>query len=316
MPHSIKVDPKHAISIRKNIISATAKTFKPDLFIVDKVPTGLKNEVMPTLKWMRKHLPCSKVVCGLRDVLDSAKSTRAEWKRKKFADVLRELYSEVWVYGEQCLYDAIEQYAIPEDIAAKTVFTGYIPRKRPGRRNGRKKAKQVLVTIGGGGDGYDVLDTYLRMLESNGTVDFETLMITGPFLAPSKLDELADRARAVRVRITPFVKNIEKKMSLADVVVSMGGYNTMCEILSLRKPALVIPRDMPREEQLIRARVFRERGLCDYIRWGEVTPERMREKLDTLLNRPEPYIDAISNFPMTGLDVMRERIARFREECS
>ncbi len=45
VPHSIKVDPKIAIAIRKNIISSTAKAFKPDLFIVDKVPKGIKNEV-------------------------------------------------------------------------------------------------------------------------------------------------------------------------------------------------------------------------------------------------------------------------------
>ncbi len=47
VPHSIKVDPKIAISIRKNIISSTAKAFKPDLFIVDKVPTGLKMKCCP-----------------------------------------------------------------------------------------------------------------------------------------------------------------------------------------------------------------------------------------------------------------------------
>ncbi len=32
----------------------------------------------------------------------------------------------------------------------------------------------------------------------------------------------------------------------------MGGYNTYCEILSFDKPALIVPRLQPREEQLIR----------------------------------------------------------------
>jgi predicted glycosyltransferase len=315
VPHSIKVDPKIAISIRTKIISATAKSFKPDLLIVDKVPTGLKGEVLPTLKWMRKHLPCSRVVLGLRDILDDAESTRADWNRKKFPEVLRDLYSEIWVYGTRSMYDPITEYDFPEDIAAKTVFTGYIPRFIPRARKTRRKHKQVMVTIGGGGDGYTVLDTYLKMLETNGTVDFKTLMITGPFLSLERLDELADRARALKVQIKPFVRNMEKRMAKSDLVVSMGGYNTMCEILSLKKPALIIPRDNPRREQLIRARVFREQGLCEYIRWDDVSPETMREKINALLDDPAPYTAALNTFAMTGLKVMRERLLFFRENC-
>jgi len=315
VPHSIKVDPKIAISIRKNIISSTAKAFKPDLFIVDKVPTGLKNEVLPTLKWLKKNLPCTRVVLGLRDILDDAESTRADWKKKKFPEILRDLYSEIWVYGEKDLYNPITEYAFPEDIAKKTIFTGYIPRKVPKTRKPRRKQKQVLVTIGGGGDGYTVLDNYLKMLESNGTVDFRTLMITGPFLAHDRLDELADRARALKVQIKPFVKNLEKRMATADLVVTMGGYNTLCEILSLKKPALVIPRDTPRLEQLLRAKVFEGRGLCDYIKWGDVTPDILRQKVNTLLDDPAPCIKQLQDFRMTGLKVMCERLTHFRENC-
>ncbi|WP_041720883.1 glycosyltransferase family protein [Pseudodesulfovibrio piezophilus] len=313
VPHSIKVDPKIAITIRKNIILSTAKAFKPDLFIVDKVPSGLKNEVLPTLKWIRKNLPSTRAVLGLRDILDDARSTQADWKRKKFPEILRDLYSEVWVYGDKALYDPIVEYAFPDDIAEKTVFTGYIPRKVPKHRKVRRKHKQVVVTIGGGGDGYTVLDNYLKMLETNGTVDFKTLMITGPFLDPDRLDELADRARALKVQIKPFVKNLEKRMAAADLVVTMGGYNTLCEILSLRKPALVIPRDNPRQEQLLRARVFKSHGLCDYIKWDNATPEMLREKVHALLTDSTRCVAELEQFRMTGLDVMRQRLTHFRE---
>lgn len=316
VPHSIKVDAKIAIAIRKDIILSTAKAFKPDLFIVDKVPSGLKNEVLPTLKWIRKCLPCTRTVLGLRDILDDAQSTQADWKRKKFPEILRDLYSEVWVYGEQGLYDPVKEYAFPEDIAEKTVFTGYIPRRVPSQRKSKRKHKRVVVTIGGGGDGYTVLDNYLKMLENNGRVDFKTLMVTGPFLDPKRLDELADRARALKVQIKPFVRNLEKRMAGADVVVTMGGYNTLCEILSLKKPALVIPRDNPRQEQLLRATVFKERGLCDYIKWGEVTPDLLREKIDALLDDPSSFEKELKTFRMTGLDVMCQRLAFFRENCS
>ena len=41
----------------------------------------------------------------------------------------------------------------------------------------------------------------------------------------------------------------------------MGGYNTFCEILTFDKPALIIPRTVPRKEQFIRAYRAQELGL-------------------------------------------------------
>ena len=42
----------------------------------------------------------------------------------------------------------------------------------------------------------------------------------------------------------------------ASAVVSMGGYNSVAEILTTNTPALLVPRDRPRQEQLIRARAL------------------------------------------------------------
>ncbi len=81
-PLSIKIDPLQALRIRKNIITATAKTFRPDLFIVDKEPLGLKKEVLPTLEWLKKHLPRSRSILGLRDVMDDRVVVRRDWEKK------------------------------------------------------------------------------------------------------------------------------------------------------------------------------------------------------------------------------------------
>src|SRR3546814_13563673 len=44
-------------------------------------------------------------------------------------------------------------------------------------------------------------------------------------------------------------------------VIAMGGYNTFCEILSLNKRAVIVPRKRPRMEQFIRASRAQELGL-------------------------------------------------------
>ncbi len=316
VPHSIKVNAKHALHIRRNIITATARAFDPMLFIVDKVPLGLKGEVEPTLRWFKKTRPHTKVILGLRDILDDAESTRAEWREKNYYRALEELYSEIWVYGSQDVYDAIAEYQIPDAISRKMVFTGYIPRAtaKPSQNAGRSDRFRVVVTTGGGGDAYPVLDAYLRMLETRPDAGFKSTIISGPFLPPAMRDELAARAKALNTPFANFHHKIEKEMAKADVIVSMGGYNTVCETLSLGKPSLIIPRETPRMEQRIRAQVLAERGLVRFIPWNELSPQRLHESLMALHADPEPMRQAIQAFPMSGLEVMRSRLERFREE--
>lgn len=57
LPHSIRIDPQQAMDIRKSIITSTAQTFKPDIFIVDKEPVGLQKEILPTLQWFKEYMP-------------------------------------------------------------------------------------------------------------------------------------------------------------------------------------------------------------------------------------------------------------------
>ena len=69
----------------------------------------------------------------------------------------------------------------------------------------------------------------------------------------------------------------------------MGGYNTFCEILSLDKRALIVPRTRPRLEQYIRAVEAERLGLVRVLsdRDEPRAPERMAQALRGLA-RPAP----------------------------
>lgn len=319
LPSAIKVAPEMALAMRQSIILATAKAFRPEVILVDKAPLGLKREILPTLRWLHDKFPGSRVILGLRDIMDSAESTIKEWRDKNIYRVLDELYSEIWVYGDQHLYDPVREYAIPPQIAAKTHFAGYIPRKMvlPEKRPSLRRTlhinpgeKLVVVTAGGGGDGYRVIDTYLTMLEES-VVDFTSMIITGPLLGEDLYDRLAERARRLKVRICKFHRKIEKVISAADCVVAMGGYNTMCEIVSARRPSLILPRSTPRQEQAIRARIFAECGLLEYVPWEEITAERIRAGIEHLLDQSTVYQQRLQTFPMTAFEVIAGRLASF-----
>jgi predicted glycosyltransferase len=320
-PLSIKINARHALDIRKNIITATVKTFQPQLFIVDKEPLGLKREVLPALQWLRRSRPHTRTVLGLRDIMDDAEVTRREWEAKGVYGALDELYSEIWVYGNQDLYDPIREYGIPGPASAKVRFTGYIPRKVPspeGVQNARKENglqegdKLVVVTTGGGGDGFEVMDAYLRMLEAGPPPAFKSILITGPFMPKRDRKNLNKRCRRLGVRMHHFYRQMEKVFAAADLVICMGGYNTLCEILSQGTVSLVIPRDTPRREQLIRAETFQRQQMIDYIPWDALTPELLRLRVDAIIANPRPLQEAIARFPLTGIEAMRQRLKEFR----
>jgi predicted glycosyltransferase len=324
-PLSIKINPRHALDIRRNIITATAKTFQPRLFIVDKEPFGLKKEVLPTLQWLRRSLPHSRTILGLRDVMDDAPTVIADWKEKGVYEILDQLYDEIWVYGNQGLYDPIAEYQIPPAIGAKMHFTGYIPRKVPDRKGVKQVRREqgadngeklVVVTTGGGGDGYPVMSTFLDVLEARAAqaqpLGFKSVLITGPFMPKQERRRLFKRARRLGVRTYHFYRQMEKILSAADLVVCMGGYNTICEILSQKTVSLVIPRETPRKEQLIRAKALQGQCLIDYLPWSQLEPGPLGAKIEKLLADPEPYQRAISGFKLTGIDAMVKRIRMHR----
>jgi predicted glycosyltransferase len=131
----------------------------------------------------------------------------------------------------------------------------------------------VLVTTGGGEDGYSLLRTYLQGLVTFGRLaSWKSVVVTGPELAAPHQCEVR---RLVNLcpdtRVIEFTDQMMNYFQSADVVVSMGGYNTICEILSLRKRAVIVPRVQPVQEQRIRAERMSRLGLFKTIHPAEMT---------------------------------------------
>ncbi len=323
-PLTIRIDPLQAMDIRQSIIMATVKTFLPDLFIVDKEPQGLKKEVLPALEWIKDNLKHTKTILGLRDIMDDADTVKTDWNKKKIYSTVQDLYSEVWVYGQKDIYDPVTEYEIPESINKKLHFTGYLPRKVPQESvaealrlqlNVMKNENLVTVTTGGGGDGYYVLDSYLKMLERmkdhSILPPFQSVMVTGPFLSKNDKDEVLERAEVLGIQAYDFFPDMETLIAASDIVVCMGGYNTLCEVLSSKTMSLVIPREVPRKEQSIRALAFHRKHLIDFIPWARLSDLSLEEKILHMLGNREPFEKAMADFEMTGIEKICARISNF-----
>jgi predicted glycosyltransferase len=296
-PLNLHIDIEQTLRMRASIIRHTAEAFEPDMFIVDKEPVGLRGEVLETLKSLKRG--GTRLVLGLRDVMDEPRLLEPEWQRKKALPALRDLYDEIWVYGLPQICDPLEGIAMPLRVRQKMVYTGYLHREvpthgAPARLPEIAKRPYLLVTTGGGGDGETLIDWVLRAYEHDPLLPYPALLVLGPFMQPERQAEFMDRAAKLkRVDTITFHKQLETLVSKATGVVAMGGYNTFCEVISLDKRALIVPRTAPRLEQHIRAERAAEIGLVAMLSDdGKYDPAVMAAALRALprQNRPSEVV--------------------------
>ena len=266
---NLHLDIRETMSMRASIIQHTAEEFDPDIFIVDKEPVGLRGELLQTLKTLKRR--GTRIILGLRDVMDEPRLLEPEWQRKKAVPALREFYDEIWVYGLPQICDPLEGIALPESVRKKMVYTGYLQREvasrgAPPRLPEIANKPFLLVTTGGGGDGEGLVDWVLRAYEHDPLLPYPALLVLGPFMQAERQAQFMDRAAKLkRVDAITFHGHLEAVVARAAGVVAMGGYNTFCEVLSLDKRALIVPRTKPRLEQFIRASRAAEMGLVSML---------------------------------------------------
>lgn len=312
----LHIDLDHTLALRSSIIRHTADIFAPDLFLVDKEPRGFRGEVAQTLIMLKER--GVRNVLGLRDVMDDPVDLKKEWDRKNVLPALRDLYNEIWIYGVPLMGDALEGIDVSPAVRAKTIFTGYLPRIVPTETTLRPivniEDPYILVTAGGGGDGSILIDWVLRAYEKDSTLPLRAVIVLGPFMTPADQSAFMERAAKLKdVEVITFDSHIEFLMSHAKGIVAMGGYNTFCEILSLDKRALLVPRSTPRKEQLIRATRAHELGLVKMINGdGPRSRQIMVDALKHLPHQPRPSEAKVVGL-LDGLNTIHHRISTMFE---
>ena len=167
------------------------------------------------------------------------------------------------------------------------------------------------ASFGGGTDGERVLASYLdQAAERVADMELRSIVVGGPDLPHDAADRLKSRASRIRgVQWTDFESCMSCRMREARLVVSMGGYNTLCELAVQRTPALVIPRVTPRLEQDIRARLWEKMGVVSVLPRHKLTSTSLADRVTGMLNdhpRCEP-----SGLDLCGLDRVAERFDEF-----
>jgi predicted glycosyltransferase len=167
---------------------------------------------------------------------------------------------------------------------------------------GLPAGRLLLCLVGGGQDGAKLAEAFsLATLPE----DAVGVIITGPYMPDDAMESLQRRASGnPRLRVLRFVPEPATLVSRADRVVAMGGYNTTCEILSFRKPALLVPRVKPRLEQWIRASRMSDLDLLDVIHPDDLSPQAITAWLHKYKEIPREIPDRVDLSGLSRLSKM------------
>jgi predicted glycosyltransferase len=288
------------LHMRSRLLETALATYNPDLLVVDKVARGVDGELDRTLHTLR-GIGRARIVLGLRDVLDEPGTARREWEMSQTTEAIRELYDAVWVYGDPSVYDPVAEYRLPADVAAMVSYTGYLAGPAPECLRVRHSVSApvsppdrpyVLCQVGGGEDGHALARAFIRAKLPG---DRHGVVLTGPHMpGPQRQRLLRETEGRADVTVHEFVPGAQEFVGRADATVSMGGYNSVCELLAAPCPALLVPRATPRAEQAVRAERLSQAGWVDVLPAAGVTPGRIGAWLSRSLQaspRPRRAID-------------------------
>jgi predicted glycosyltransferase len=315
-PKSLNVPREVARSLRSRLIEETATTFQPDVFLVDHVPSGIWDELVPALKSLRANPNGPRMILGLRDILGAPADIRERWGADGIYDLIDEHYDSILIYGSPDIFPASELYGLRQRFADRITYCGYIhfgdkQQSKDDARTaiGASGLPMVVMTAGGGHDAYPMMRFVLDALaQSRAPSHFELVVVTGPLMPIAERADIESRCTQAGAQFLVSTQRLATYLAAADALVTMGGYNTVMESIAAGVPAVVVPRIGPSAEQRMRAKLFADLGLLQYVDMEHDTPRDLGAALDAALATPRRAVPALA---FDGLTNAARKIATF-----
>ena len=288
---------------RKATLFSLFKQVKPDLFIVELYPFGrtiFGFELMPILQAIRSGTFGNvQTACSLRDILVQ-KRDPLEYEQRVLG-ILNKMFDYLLIHSDADVFPLDETFGRTNEIIIPVLYTGFVTKSvinKPVKeinkmRSNNGKETRIVASAGGGRSGYrllnNVVDACILMKES---LHVQLHLFTGPFMDRDEFSQIAEKVQA-GIHISRFTKNFIDYLQIADVSVSMAGYNTCMDILTTRVPALVWPYSGD-HEQGIRAHRLSRLGVLQILNDDDLHPDRLVIRLKQMLSegaKPSVNID-------------------------
>ncbi len=244
---------------RAAALAAVFQRTRPQVFIVELYPfgrTAFGFELEPLLEAIRRGVYGRvRSVCSLRDVLVEKRDPAAYEAR--VLDALHAWFDLLLIHSDERLLPLHETFSRFGDIRIPKAYTGFVA-PRPDPENGRKlrgelglkpEEKLVIASCGGGRSGYRLMRAVLEACRRLTGRPLHLEAFCGPFMDAEEFEDLY-AMRAAGLGVQRFTPRLIDYLSIADLSISLAGYNTCMNLLTTGVPALVLPYSRQREQPL------------------------------------------------------------------
>jgi ATP-binding cassette subfamily B protein len=311
-PRDLALPIETVTEMRTEMLRETVRNFAPELLIADFMPAGPYGELLPALDELRRQGGAA--IAGFRDIVDEPAFVRELWRETGVYETLQSHYADVCVYGEPAVLDFAE-YGLGAAAGIPIHYCGYLGRAEPAPRStATEGSRYVVATSGGGADGSFVLDQFLHAAELlQPELGGRWLAVSGPLMADEDHERLVRLGAHFGVEVRRVVPELRSEIAAADCIVAMAGYNTVCDVLSYRRPAVLVPRSGPSQEQSLRADRLQEWSAAEVVRPSELSSRQLASAIRSAISGGEPpappvSLDGIKN----TLDVLDTALAQAR----
>lgn len=235
--------------MRQRQLLEVLNSFRPDVLIIELFPFGRRRfsfELIPLIEAAKAQ--GAKVVSSLRDiVVTKTNQTRHE---AKIVRLINQYFDQLLIHGDPNLHPLEDSFSRVSDLNCDVRYTGYVVQKRESSQPTiadsialSKKEPMILVSIGGGRFGHELLDCVIQsaeILESR--IPHHIQIFTGPFISEDKFWTLKNAAKdRQNLHIRRYTPSLLAYMQQAELSISMSGYNTTMNILTTGVRALMLP---------------------------------------------------------------------------
>ena len=149
--------------------------------------------------------------------------------------------------------------------------------------------KPVALVIGGS-TGARAINNTVREALPQILPDFQVIHICGKGNIDSALEKTAGYAQFEYVK-----EELKDLFAAADIVISRAGANSICELLALKKPNLLIPLPLScsRGDQILNAKSFETQGFSKVLDEEQMTASILTGLIHELYISKQQYIDAM-----------------------
>lgn len=265
-----------ATQLRREQLVRSFDAFAPDALITELFPFGRKQFSFELIPLLERARACgTAVVSSVRDILVT-KTDQARHEQR-VVELVHKFYDLILVHGDDSFQPLDETFSRLRDFNRPVRYTGYVVSQDEAVVSDTASAcccKPTIAVSNGGGrceGGQLLLESAIgAALTLQERIPHRFKVFAGPFMPPEIFERLQKLAGAARnIELAKYTPDLRARLRAADLSISMGGYNTIMDVLRTGVRALVYPETPNGDrEQNIRARKLAQLGVLEVLDRG------------------------------------------------